>query len=165
MAEIISANSNSGKRGTRSKKLSTRVDLTPMVDLGFLLITFFIFTTTMSHATAMHLSMPDDNKIVDNPLVPESKTLNLVLKGDNKISYYYGIDSLHEQETNYSANGLRNVIQEKQKKVAAQYKSATETIILIRPTKGASYQNIVNTLDEMTINGVTRYVLMGEEKQ
>ena len=165
MAEIISTNKSSGKRGARPKKLSTRVDLTPMVDLGFLLITFFIFTTTMSHATAMHLSMPDDSKITDETPVSESKTLNLVLKGGNKIFYYDGMDALHEQETDYSANGLRNVIREKQKKVAAQYRSATETIILIRPTKDASYQNIVNTLDEMTINGVTRYVLMGEEKQ
>lgn len=165
MAEILSANSNSGKRGTKSKKLSTRVDLTPMVDLGFLLITFFIFTTTMSNATTIRLTMPDDRTKTDKPTtISDSKTLNIELAGNNRIYYYQGLDEVNKKETNYSSKGIRSVIQNMQQTVARKFGNPTETVILIRPTKDASYQNIVNVLDEMTINGVTRYVLMGEEK-
>src|SRR5687767_15370030 len=71
----------------KSKKLSTRVDLTPMVDLGFLLITFFIFTTTMSEATAMKIYLPADSK--DTSKVKESGALTLLLT-DKLVFHYEG---------------------------------------------------------------------------
>src|SRR5689334_20929388 len=100
MAEINAPATGSNKPGVRrSKKLSTRVDLTPMVDLGFLLITFFIFTTTMSSPKVMKLVMPDDtNTNVPPTNVGKSTALTVIPLDANRIFYYHGdlVDALKE---------------------------------------------------------------------
>src|SRR5476651_2016745 len=90
MAEMDTSGGGWHKKGPgvkKAKKLSTRIDLTPMVDLGFLLITFFIFTTALSEPKAMRLNLPDDG---EGMTAPESKTLNLVLASGNRVYYYHG---------------------------------------------------------------------------
>jgi Biopolymer transport protein len=153
MADIQQSDNNRKHAGTRSKKLSTRVDLTPMVDLGFLLITFFIFTTTLSTPTAMKLVVPANGP---NTQAPESKTLSLILAGNNRVEYYKGNNIQSLQTTNYSVEGLRQVIQTAKNTLA----NRNDLIVLIKPSEFSSYQNIVATLDEMKINDVKRYVLM-----
>lgn len=167
MAEMQQQESRSKRGGLRSKKLSTRVDLTPMVDLGFLLITFFIFTTTMSEANGLQLVVPDDTPVDRPNTTAEGKTISLILKEDNVIQYYQGLDRNRSQSTNYSASGLRAVIQQKLKEVQAHYGNSAETVVLIKPTSNANYKNIVTVLDEMLINNIKKYVLMepsAEEK-
>ena len=149
MAEIIFA---SGRR-----RLSTRVDLTPMVDLGFLLITFFIFTTTMNEPTGMKVVTPTDGKPPNETAA--SKTLNILLGSGEKIIYYQG-DSLHQYHSTHSIEGIRSVIRDMRKKVKEQFQSAEETVVLIKPGDDCAYKNVVDLLDEMTINGITRYTLM-----
>src|SRR6478735_9212330 len=121
MAEINAPATGSNKPGVRrSKKLSTRVDLTPMVDLGFLLITFFIFTTTMSSPKVMKLVMPKDAINDSETLVANSTALTVIPISDNKIFYYHGAFALALKEnaygiTNYSMNdGLGQIIRRKQ---------------------------------------------------
>ena len=161
MAEIQNTVSNTQKRtGIRCKKLSTRVDLTPMVDLGFLLITFFIFTTTMSQANAMKVIVPADDDIVSKPpKTPAEKTISLLLGGNDKVYYYHGtaIDQLNE--TDYSANGLRQILMQKQKIAAASFPHKPGITVLIKPLSASSYRNIVDVLDEMQINDIRTYVL------
>jgi biopolymer transport protein ExbD len=133
MSDIQPAQHRNKRGGIRSKKLSTRIDLTPMVDLGFLLITFFIFTTTMNEPNALKLFIPDD-RIIDNE-APASKTLSLILEGDDKIYYYHGLNKEQWASTGYSAAGLRTLIREKLNEVETRFGKRSETIVLISPLR------------------------------
>lgn len=163
MAELQTA-TNAPKPGKpQRKRLSTRVDLTPMVDLGFLLITFFIFTTTLSKPSVMKLNLPEDGPFTK---ISEDKTLNLVLADNNTVGYYMGADASQMQFTDYSSGGIRAQIQEAQKKVLQQFGDKGQLFTVIKPTPESSYKNVVDALDEMLINGVSRYVLTeADEKE
>src|ERR1700727_1465838 len=103
MAEMDTSSGGGHKKGpgvTKSRKLSTRVDLTPMVDLGFLLITFFIFTTTISQPAAMRLILPDDRGPRQNQRA--SSVISLLLGKDSRIYYYEGIDPANGKITNFT---------------------------------------------------------------
>lgn len=167
MAEINTPNVAGGKAGTRrSKKLSTKVDLTPMVDLGFLLITFFIFTTTMSESKAMKLIMPDDSQGAHDQ-AGESTALTVIPLADNKVFYYHGqLDNALKANTwgvtNYSErDGLGKIVRNKQ---AALDKikpgNRKELVLMIKPSPESNYENVVNVLDEALINDVKRYAIM-----
>lgn len=165
MAEINTGGSDRGhKMGTRSRKLSTRVDMTPMVDLGFLLITFFMLTTTLSKPKAMDLNMPADDKEHPQP-IPESKSLTILLGANNTVSYYEGIgnDPLHPpviKHTSFANNkGIRDVIINKRERVM-KYHGENELMVLIKADKSANYKNVVDIMDEMLINHVERYAMV-----
>src|SRR6185503_19727519 len=116
MAEMeVKSGGGGHKKGPGVKKAvkkSTRVDLTPMVDLGFLLITFFIFTTTMAQPTAMNLAMPKDTpNDKDDVKIKESGSLTLIMGKQNQVYYYFGSDPSKLQTTNYK--DLRKVILDK----------------------------------------------------
>jgi biopolymer transport protein ExbD len=138
----------------KAKKLSTRVDLTPMVDLGFLLITFFIFTTTMSQPTAMKLFLPKDvDKPEEQNKVKMSAVITLMLGKDDQIYYYEGDDPTKLQSTNYKA--VRDIVLDKKRRTDAK-----DFMVILKPTADATYKNTINMLDEMTIDGITRYALV-----
>ena len=156
MAEM-EVKTGGGKKGPgvkKGKKQSTRVDLTPMVDLGFLLITFFIFTTTMAQPTSMNLSMPKDTKDPnDNTKVKESGSLTLMLGKGNIIYYYFGNDPATMQTTNYK--DVRKIILDKKKSTPVD-----DLFVIIKPDKDATYKNAVDIIDEMSINDVNRYAMV-----
>ena len=90
-AESGGSGHKKGRGVKKAKKLSTRVDMTPMVDLGFLLITFFVFTTTMQSPTALPLNLPKDIKDPkDQTEVKESGVITIMLGKDNHVYYYEG---------------------------------------------------------------------------
>jgi biopolymer transport protein ExbD len=165
MAEINAGGSERGrKRGTRSTKKSTRVDMTPMVDLGFLLITFFMLTTTMMKHRTTDLVMPAEDK--DHPsLLADSKSLTILLGANNKVSYYEGIgnDPSHPpivKNSSYANNhGIRDVIIDKRDRVMQMHKK-DDLMVLIKADKHASYKNVVDIMDEMLINHVGRYAVV-----
>jgi biopolymer transport protein ExbD len=137
--------------------MSTKVDMTPMVDLGFLLITFFIFTTTMSQPTAMNLFMPKD---VDNPeeqnKVKESGAFTIMLGKDNVVYYYEGMDPVAPGNfRRASFNTIRDAIIRKK-----QSTNPEDLVMIIKPTIDATYKNTVDILDEMTINEIKRYAMV-----
>lgn len=156
MAEMESHDSGhkKGPGVKKSKKLSTRVDLTPMVDLGFLLITFFIFTTTMAQPTAMNLAMPKDTDKPDElNKVKESGALTIMLGKGNVVYYYFGSDPTTLQTTGYK--DIRGILLDKKKKTPAD-----DFFVTIKPNKDATYKNAVDMLDEMAINDVKRYAMI-----
>ncbi len=160
MADILQ-NQNRQKAGVRkSKKASLRVDLTPMVDLGFLLISFFVFTTTISQPKAMKLVMPDDNDTTNHSLAADSKTLNLILDANNKVYVYNGLDINNIKDLGSDSKAMRAAIIQKKNEVRNKYGKDDEMVVLIKPTDKSTYANVVNALDEMIICDVKTYVLM-----
>jgi len=167
MAEINIPAAGGNKPGVRrSKKHSTRVDLTPMVDLGFLLITFFIFTTSMSSPKEMKLVMPDDKgEITDPTKVPESAALTIIPLKDDKVFYYHGElgEALKTNSfgvTNYSlTNGLGQIVRNKQL-VLDKTGKRKDLMLMVKPTPESNYQQLINVLDEVLINDVKHYAIM-----
>jgi biopolymer transport protein ExbD len=150
MAEISAPETARETRGVRrSKKLSTRVDLTPMVDLGFLLITFFIFTTTMSQPTAMRLTLPADGKLTNEPV---SAVITLLLGKNNSIYYYEGMDPNTGKTVDQRA--IRPILLDKKRRSDSSWFE-----VIIKPSKNATYGNTVNILDEMKIDDIHHYCL------
>src|SRR5438034_1835893 len=94
MAQMEGGGGDEHKKGPgvkKAKKLSTRIDLTPMVDLGFLLITFFIFTTTLAKPTGLKINLPKDvDKPEEQTKTKESGTITFLLGKDNHVFYYEG---------------------------------------------------------------------------
>lgn len=160
MAEINTGGGGGHKKGPgvkKSKKQSTRVDLTPMVDLGFLLITFFIFTTTMSQPTAMRLYLPQDtDKPEEQNKLKASGALTLLLGKNDRVYYYEG--ELAPDGSNFksaSFKDIRDVIINKKKSTVP-----TDFMVVIKPDPESTYKNAVDALDEMTINDVKRYAMV-----
>lgn len=164
MAELQTPESRNRKGLHRNKKLSTRVDLTPMVDLGFLLITFFIFTTALSEPASILMPLPDESNPEIINLSGERKTISLLLGANNTILYYEGNNKKAIQQTDYSSKGLRAVLLSKILQVKKEFGKKAEPTVLIRPLQESSYGNLVDVLDEMMINGVKKYMLLDEEK-
>ncbi|GAC1527836.1 MAG: biopolymer transporter ExbD [Sediminibacterium sp.] len=160
MAEMDTSSGGGHKKGPgvkKGKKLSTRVDLTPMVDLGFLLITFFIFTTTMSQPTAMRLFLPKDaDKPEDQNKAKQSGVITILLGKDNHVFYYEG--ELDNSASNFKSSGfkdIRNVLLDKKARTPEK-----DLVVILKPSSQCTYKNVVDILDEMTINVLTRYALV-----
>lgn len=144
----------------KQKRLSTRVDMTPMVDLGFLLITFFIFTSTMSTPSTMDLFMPKDtDKPEEQNKAKESGALTVLLSKENHVYYYEG--QLAPDASNFTSTsfdpekGIRKVIMNKKRTTPVE-----DLVIVIKPGPEATYKNTVDILDEMTINDIKRFAMV-----
>lgn len=147
------------KQQTVCNKKSTRVDLTPMVDLGFILITFFVFTAALNESKAMNLLLPNDNNPAINDDICESCALTFILSKNNIVHYYEGSEkNASYKMTDYSSNGIRQNIIDKRKWVI-QKRGKDELIIIVKPGKESSFKNLVDVVDECNITVVKRYYL------
>ena len=160
MAEMDTSGGGGHKKGPgvkKSKKLSTRVDLTPMVDLGFLLITFFIFTTTMSQPTAMKLNLPKDtDKPEEQNKLKESGAFTMLLGKNNNVYYYEG--QLDPSASNMKSSTMKQIRDE----IIRKKRSTPEEdlMVVIKASDESTYKDVVDALDEMTINDIKRYALV-----
>jgi hypothetical protein len=166
MAQLQLDPINTGKKN-RARKAQLKIDMTPMVDLGFLLITFFIFTTTISEPYKTDLYMPKEGPPIN---IGETASLTVLPSGGDSVYYYQGkwgeaIVRNGVHLTDYDVkNGIGNTIREKQKFLGPKRK---ELMFMIKPLDNSSYHNLMNALDEVLINDVKKYTIMGvteEEK-
>ncbi|MEN2415891.1 ExbD/TolR family protein [Flavobacterium mesophilum] len=172
MAELNTGDSGGGKGGkVRSKKQNSKVDLTAMVDLAFLLITFFMLTTSLSKPKAMDLSLPDKDPDDKTPpvKVDENRTMTVMLGENNKMVYYMGLlaaPKVGPKDIAYGKDGIRRELLKQKREVlaysAALGKPKNGIIVIIKPTKKSNYRNLVDMLDEMAITGVDTYAIVPE---
>jgi biopolymer transport protein ExbD len=155
------------------KKGAPHIDMTPMVDLGFLLITFFMLATTMSKPKTMEIIKPakDDKNNKDVPKV-NVKRVQSVLLGENDKVYFYqqaaddaaGTNALTVDSADFSAAGVRAYIRNRQNEVAQAFGSKDTLVVLIKGMPKANYKNFVDIIDEMRITGVRQYAILDRDK-
>ena len=152
MAELDTSGGGKHKGGkVRTKKKATRVDLTAMVDLAFLLITFFILTTTLNKPKAMELIMPDkDDKNTQMP-VPETRTMTLLLGKGDKLEWFVGEPGKSTpQIEGYGKNDLRKTLIDENQKIKDSH-GGLPMIVVVKPSSESTYKNVVNVMDELNI--------------
>ena len=180
-----------GKKGKKpkQKKHSSRVDLTPMVDLGFLLITFFMLTTSMLKPQTMEISVPSKDKVLeeDQNKVKASQAVTILLGKEDRLYYYLGAPENGVDpeviKTNYSSEGIRKMLfqknfdvnkavdelkKDKKKMAEEDYKNKlselrsakSAPVVIIKAADDANYKNLVDILDEMNINNIARYAIV-----
>ncbi len=173
MAEL-NTDAGGGKKGSkkvRSKKQNSKVDLTAMVDLAFLLITFFMLTTTLSKPQSMNLGLPDkdeDPSKNKDVKVDENRTMTILLGDNNKLVRYVGllatpVSGGAPKDFAYGKDGIRKELLSR-KAAVLQYTGTKDKgmIVIIKPSKKSNYRNLVDILDEMAIVGVPTYAIVNE---
>lgn len=157
MAELNSSpEKNDGKKSARKPK-SLRVDLTAMVDLAFLLVTFFMLTTTLSKYKAMDLAMPVGD---DAGFVAQSRTVTLCLGADNKVLLYRGMPENSVPEViSYGKEGLRKALITKEQQIKKE--TGKSMIVVLKPSDKSKYGNLVDAIDELNITENKQYAIVG----
>lgn len=165
MAQLQTNVARHPKKGARQYRPAVlKVDMTPMVDLGFLLITFFIFTTTLASQKSTDLVMPKEGPPTH---VKESNALTLLLDREENVYVYAGSwdegNNTQIVERSFkNKEALRQIITTKQ---AALGSNRAQLMVLIKPAAESRYSNIIDALDEMLVNQVTRYAVVAPTEQ
>jgi biopolymer transport protein ExbD len=168
MAELNTGDGGGKKGGkVRSKKANSKVDLTAMVDLAFLLITFFMLTTTLSKPQSMDLALPDPDPEQTTPpmKVDEKKTVTILIDDNNRLVYYMGrLESPIEgpKDITYGRDGIRKILVKKKKEVFNLAREQDKMIVIIKPSKKSNYRNLVDILDEIAIVDIKIYAIVND---
>jgi biopolymer transport protein ExbD len=137
--------------GGRGKRRSIHLDMTPMVDLAFLLLTFFVLTMTLNGQFVLQVNKPKDDDKGEQQVVKRERVLTLLLDANDQIFYFQGDDPV--RRTGYGPNGIRKLIQDSQTK-------HPKLVVLIKPTARSRYQNLVDIMDEVDIAKLQYYYLV-----
>jgi len=144
----------------RRKRHSAKVDLTPMVDLGFILITFFIYTTTLTQEKGLEINRPVDG---EGTSYIDTSTITIIPASDHRFVYYHGTLDSKDKLITTDLKSIRTVIMQKEsdlRNLPASYsKQARKLHVIIKPADNSSYGDMVNIMDEMLINKVPHYAL------
>jgi biopolymer transport protein ExbD len=155
MAEIQQGEAK-GKGGKpQAKKMSTHIDMTPMVDLAFLLLTFFMLATTFSKPRAMEIAMPmEENQPQDAPELDDQDAFTILLGENDKVVYYIGLtDKAQPMISSLDPDGLR-------KELLKKKNERPKLMVLIKPSPSANYKTVVDVFDEMNVTKMPRYAML-----
>jgi biopolymer transport protein ExbD len=196
MAEIIQQEGGGKKKGKRrAKKHSTHIDMTPMVDLACLLLTFFMLTTAFTKPKIMEIVLPEPPKPGEiTPQISGKRALTIILDANDRVFWYAGnanplkppLPEVHE--TDFSKDGIRKVLlgrnialftqindyntaltegkivapRDTVQSVIRKFKKddTAGPIVLVKATNKATYGDMVNMVDELTITNVSRYSIV-----
>ena len=152
MAEI-NTSAPRGRRRIRRQRLSMRIDMTPMVDLAFLLITFFMLTTVLTKPFALPIEKysDDDTDTGQRKTVHEKNLITFVLADNNDIYWFSG--ATEPKVTDFSPDGIRKILLSKKAEIKDLY-------VFIKATDQSRYQNLIDMLDEMVIAQIKNYSIM-----
>jgi biopolymer transport protein ExbD len=163
MAELDTSGGGKHKGGKiRSKKSSTRVDLTAMVDLAFLLITFFMYTTTLQKPKALDLVMPNtEDKRLSLPIAA-SRSMTILLGSHHKLEWYMGeAGKTAPTVDNFGAKNIRKAILDNKQKVADTHSGDEKLMeVVLKPSDKSTYEDLVAILDEMKIADIRIYAIV-----
>ncbi|MEM7509798.1 MAG: biopolymer transporter ExbD [Bacteroidota bacterium] len=169
MAEIQTNHKDNNIK--RTNRRSVNIDMTAMVDVAFLLLTFFVLTATLKEDMLLEVVMPpkmdDESARIE---VLEEKVLTLILKEGDEIAYFFGADESKIDTTNYSPNGIRKVIldhlqagsQKRRLPMCVDVGSnepCWDPMVVIRPMANSRYKNLVDVLDELAITDAPKYAI------
>ncbi|KIO75846.1 biopolymer transporter ExbD [Pedobacter lusitanus] len=149
---------------SRNRKGTPKVDLTAMVDLAFLLITFFMLTTSLSKPVAMDIAKPDQSDPDATMDFAASRTMTILLGKDNKVAWYMG--EAGKKRPNIEGFGeIRHAILSNKTNVAfANNNDPKKTLaVIIKPTSGATYKNFVDIMDELSVAKITAAPAIDDE--
>ena len=189
MAEVNTDQGGGKEKGgkhskVRAKKASTHIDMTPMVDLAFLLLTFFMLTTTFSKPKTVEINMP----LKDGEPTKVNNAITVLLSDKDKVFWYFGEfkpDETQLNQTDFSDNGIRKLLLDKNsaahaevkrledelakrqiadstfKRLAVEAKSQKSALmVLIKTDDKAKYRNVIDILDELSIASVGKYAVV-----
>ncbi|TDQ72292.1 ExbD/TolR family protein [Sphingobacterium yanglingense] len=159
MAELNTKTTIDSKRKIRVRKQAPGVDLTAMVDLAFLLITFFMLTTSLNKPHQVDIAMPDQTQ-GNKTEMDENRIVSLLI-GEGSVFWYHG-DFQHPliapKNIDLNTSELRQTLLEMKKQVSTLTKGK-DMIVLIKPSTHARTADLIQTLDEMKITAIERYMI------
>jgi len=135
----------------RSKKLATKIDMTPMVDLAFLLLTFFILTTTLNKSTVMDIVMPEKSK--ETTPVPEKRVLTLIIDEGEKVYWRHGISVPKVEKISLAHDEISKFLASKNSEIE-------NMLVLVKSTTKSKYKNLVDIVDELNLAKIKRYCIV-----
>lgn len=161
MAEIIA--SSSDRRSKRRPLPQVRIDMTPLVDLGFLLLTFFILTTHLLDQRVMNLTMP-----APGPPTLVNNTLTILLTGGDRAFGYQG--EFEPSTTVLQPLGVKAMRNSLHAFKALSEKAHLPPVCIVKADEGVPYASVVHTVDELNHAGIGRFsvqdsLLEGERKR
>ncbi|MCI4668114.1 MAG: biopolymer transporter ExbD [Bacteroidia bacterium] len=170
----VDTSQDSGKKGSgpKTKKKSTRIDMTAMVDVAFLLLTFFVLTATMTNTNVMELTMPPkvDESMEDEKYkeIDEKKIMTILLYEKDTVKHFVGITNPEVKNTTFAEGGIDKAIRGHlnydrvlgiPRCRGRQAEGCWDPIFLIKAKPTSRYKNLIDLLDELAIEGATKYAI------